>query len=178
MSCSQEVRDRLRFNWYGRERMRVWLVHPEELDDQRLLAQHQEVHMAIGIIRSCETRGYKIGGVCKPWSDPKGLAALDYLHDLCVSEMRNRGFNGHATPLLLNGLAGRVAAAWESGALDFSQNEDNWPPPWVEEKDIKADVMDLQIRWEREGKTVWLKRSIQKYGKMEGGQLSGSITRL
>jgi len=71
--------------------VRIWTVPFEELDDQRVLAQHHEIHMAHSLIVG---RG-------RPWG---GLTAEDHsyinrVHDLAVVEMTIRGFNGHQTPL-------------------------------------------------------------------------------
>jgi hypothetical protein len=77
--------------------MRIWTVPYGELDDQRVLGQHREVHMLIGYVQ----KGYR-------WGDPfhAGLQLtiddLEYLwwvHELTVIEMSERGWTGHLTPV-------------------------------------------------------------------------------
>jgi len=71
--------------------MRIWHVPYGELDGQRVLGQHNEIHALWGLI-------VKYGN---PWG---GLSSDDqeylmHIHTLTVLEMNARGWNGHQTPL-------------------------------------------------------------------------------
>src|SRR5690606_41085277 len=77
--------------------MRIWTVPYVELDNQRLLGQHREVHMLIGFVSQ--------GGI---WADPFGgdnrldvsdLPYLRWVHELTVQEMLLRDMRGHQTPV-------------------------------------------------------------------------------
>jgi Pyrimidine dimer DNA glycosylase len=71
--------------------LRIWWVDLGELDNQRVLAQHQEIHMLRSLIVG---RGNPWGG----FHESDG-AFIKNVHDRSVIEMRNRGWFGHKTPM-------------------------------------------------------------------------------
>jgi hypothetical protein len=75
--------------------MRQWMVNPRILCRQHLLGEHQEVHAFIGALEK---------GRIKP-GQFKGMLTTYHLrtrHNELVSEMVNRGWTGHATPIDLD----------------------------------------------------------------------------
>jgi Pyrimidine dimer DNA glycosylase len=110
--------------------MRIWRVPFSELDDQRVLGQHSELHGIWGII----TRGRRWGQIGQDlgyWSDPTNLAAFWTLHEDIVEEMSRRGFNGHASPLTWNGLP-----------TTFERTHITYNP-----EDVLNDRWHLLLRW-------------------------------
>lgn len=118
------------YNGWKEEHMRVWVgVHPGELDDQRVLAQHSELHMLMGTIRQelyklakimtdeigekAFMEGFISGDLelpvqnithqlCLGWVDVRGIGSLTYLHDLVAGRVFNqRGFT-HNSPLYID----------------------------------------------------------------------------
>ena len=72
--------------------MRMWMVNPEHMCTQHLIAEHYEIHMFIGIMkRSLSLQGYIDGNML----EPESLASR---HDELVSEMQSRGYN-HKSPI-------------------------------------------------------------------------------
>lgn len=173
--------------WTDRNYMRVWIgVHPMELDNQRLLAQHNEVHMMIGTIRNALDTGSNPGELCNGWTDAKGLAALFYFHNLLCGPCFNRlGYN-HKSDLTISTKLIQIRMGGYDEIDDLYVNGHHnglgtplkWPPKWISLKQKIADLMDLQIRWADESKIVELRRSIERYGGYVGGQLSGSRTKV
>jgi len=79
--------------------MRIFLVPFQELDDQRVLGQHREIHMAWSLIVKQGQRWGKITDEIGYWSDVKNRYRLWDVHERTVAEMAARGFNGHQTPI-------------------------------------------------------------------------------
>lgn len=72
--------------------MRVWLVPFEELDRQRLFAQHHEIHPLLQLVKT----GRKWLG----WEKPEHRDAIFDVHDRAVAEALRRGFPfNHVTPM-------------------------------------------------------------------------------
>lgn len=162
--------------------MRIWYgVHPSELDNQRLLAQHNEIHALYGTIRNSRALGKLTSELCLSWGDDRGIAALVYFHDLISGPCFNRFCWNHQSPLNSNYDMENAAAngkAHLDHLLDPTTNSPKmWPPNWITPKQRISDLMDLQIRWANEAKNVELSRSIERYGLHENGLLSGSQTR-
>jgi hypothetical protein len=72
--------------------MRIWHVPFHELDDQRVLGQHREIHMLWNLVVRLD----------RPWG---GLTQADEpyivsVHDSSVEEMVLRGWTGHGTPMI------------------------------------------------------------------------------
>jgi hypothetical protein len=82
--------------------VRVWWVDLGELDGQRVLASHQEIHMLRSLIVG---RGNPWGGF-----HADDLAFIVDVHDRSVEEMRNRGWFGHQTPMVVDGPTVPMAA--------------------------------------------------------------------
>jgi len=101
--------------------MRVWRIPFGELDDQRALAQHHEVHMLYNLLQ--------LGRNWNGLSFPDNLAYVIAVHDSAVEEMQLRGFNGHQTPL--------PEPPGDPGV---------WP--WPTEEDLRTDRWHLVLRWD------------------------------
>src|SRR6185295_17636815 len=71
--------------------MRIWLVPPQELDDRRLVAAHNEWH-------AVETMVRRDGKRWLGWEKPEYLLEFYLVHDELVDEMRVRGFLHHTPP--------------------------------------------------------------------------------
>lgn len=109
--------------------MRIWHVPFGELDDQRVLAQHNEIHALWNLIvrdgRKWDAR----------WSDPARRYLLWDVHRRSVLEMRRRGWTGHQTPLNAKSPLGvhQLAEYCDHDEMLFLQRKDRW---------------DLVCRWE------------------------------
>jgi len=141
--------------------MRIWVVPPEDLDNQRLLGAHNEIHMAIGLINESLRRG-RIHGLLKDWYHPEGFAAIAHYHELCVMEMAERGMHGHQTPLKF---PVELEDKLKEGQVTVLYLDNHWPPMFVTIAAFLKDVKDLTERWTRENKEEWLKRFRKKYGE-------------
>lgn len=123
--------------------MRTWYVSLRVLDQQRLLAQHREIHALLGAYASPKF-GYRNHPVTKLYESAHRGCLLDY-HEATVREMQNRGWTGHKTPVALNVQPlMRAHASWEDHAA--AQLAD-WP-----EHGLDRDAHELAERWEREHK--------------------------
>ncbi len=119
--------------------VRVWLVGPEYLDDQRLLGEHLEIHLIIGAIAK-RHKGKKGGWVSHPETTryENRVKALLKRHKKLVEEMKKRGWNAgkiHKTPLPTKGIP-------KSAFKDFKPTKQM----------ILKDISDLKKRWKKEGK--------------------------
>ena len=115
--------------------MRLWYVPLEDLDDRRVIAQHHEIHMLMGLFS---------------YHKRKNWAGIDYEHHMgciydyhltAVQEMRIRGYNGHATPLAWSDEFG------EPGCGSWLAHVDAMITPMQ----VRQDILDLAVRWEKEG---------------------------
>ncbi|MEM2915979.1 MAG: pyrimidine dimer DNA glycosylase/endonuclease V [Candidatus Woesearchaeota archaeon] len=119
--------------------VRVWLVPPECLDDQRLLGEHLEIHIIIGAIAK-RHQGKKGGWVNHPETIryENRVKALIKRHQKLIEEMKKRGWNAgkiHKTPLPTKGIP-------KSAFKDFKPTKQM----------ILKDISDLKKRWKKEGK--------------------------
>ena len=140
--------------------MRIWLVQLEDLDNQRLLGAHNEIHMAVGLIRDSIKRE-RVHGLLKDWYHSKGFAAIEHYHALCVEEMYRRGWSGHQTPL---NFPFELWAQVLAGRSTVKYVDNHWPPTFVTLEAFLKDAKDLNERWTKEGKTEQIERFRQKYG--------------
>lgn len=72
--------------------MRIWYVDFAELDNQRVVAQHSEVHAIWTLVT-------KRGHGWKEYGKPEHRLALWEVHERSVEEMHTRGYHGHQTPI-------------------------------------------------------------------------------
>jgi hypothetical protein len=179
------------------EFLRIWVgVHPGELDDQRVLALHNEVHGLLGTIRSERWKRLKDSGIPRNqidlvdlgyspaigWTDPKGLAALFFLHGLLVDRVfPQRRFNHSSDLMMPSDMSAEVCEGCEALTPLFLNGQHThllgtkrgWPPPWVDIPQRIADLKDLQYRWAMEGNEKWLEQTYTRYGEWPGGNGSG-----
>lgn len=158
--------------------MRVWLVHPSELDTQRIAAQHQEVHCMLGIIRYNRSKPkFKLSGVCAPWNNARGITALIHLHEILVDLFDDMGWM-HESPYSAQ-MTEKMTELFAEGLSEGPIPYNKWPLDWMDPKEVARDLMDLHIRWAREKKERELTLSQERWqGIFEGGALGGSITSL
>ena len=135
--------------------MRIWLVPFGELDDQRLLGQHQELHAIWGALQ----RG-------NPWGKLQPHLHGGYLHslhDAVVREMLERHFNHH-TPFPDYGMM--------PGVHTVKTTTETYPPKQMlahhlpdylrdgteYQKRLWTDRWHLILRWggEYKGRTPWM----------------------
>jgi len=139
--------------------MRIWVVDPKVLDNQRVLGAHNEIHMAVGLIKDSIKRG-RVHGLLEGWYHNKGFAAIVHYHELIVKEMESRGWTGHQTPLII---PDEIRDDVILGRVVVSYVDDYWPPTFVASELIAKDVNDLKERWEREKYTP-ISLFVEKYG--------------
>lgn len=173
--------------WHEGNHLRIWVgIHPTELDAQRILAQHSEVHMMLSIIRQAREQNKPANEVAEPWNNGRGIAALYYFHTLLITQAFPRFGFAHETELMKmpSSWSVEVTKGYEEIADLFKDCDHTngvgvpakWPPSWISPQEKIADLMDLQLRWAKESKHVELSRSIERYGKYEGGKPSGERT--
>jgi Pyrimidine dimer DNA glycosylase len=104
--------------------MRIWRVPFQELDDQRVLGQHHEIHGIWTLIAMFPERKWgKIDNLHGNWSDPDNAWQLWNIHQMIEIEMQRRGFN-HQSPLEEPPFTrGPVAGIRYEGS---ARNEDRW----------------------------------------------------
>jgi hypothetical protein len=111
--------------------MRIWHVDFGELDDQRVLGQHNEIHALWGLIVNY---GNPWGGMTK--EDSEYLWAV---HEWSVKECAERGWpsgTNHMTPLpVLPRQTSAIATMQRLG------KQETW------EKRLERDRWDLVLRW-------------------------------
>jgi hypothetical protein len=105
--------------------MRIWHVPFEELDNQRVLGQHNEIHALIGLIVKF---GQTWGGLHKDIHQPY----LYDVHERTVTEMRARKWTGHLTPV--------------ESVLPLFQGE--MVLPEITPLRLEQDRWDLVLRWQ------------------------------
>jgi hypothetical protein len=81
--------------------MRIFVAPFEELDDDRVLGQHHEVHALWSLIVDKGRSWGKINDEIGSWSDPKNRFSLWYVHHRIVTEMGIRQWFGHKTPIIM-----------------------------------------------------------------------------
>ena len=104
--------------------MRIWVVDPRILDNNRVLGAHNEIHMAIGLIKESLERG-RVHSLVKRWYTPEGFAAIVKYHSLIVREMEKRGWGGHQTDL---SFPEELSEELEEGKRTVAYVDDFWPP--------------------------------------------------
>ena len=132
--------------------MRLWYVPLEDLDDRRVIAQHHEIHMLMGLFS---------------YHKRKNWAGIDYEHHMgciydyhtrTVGEMVTRGYEGHLSPLPWDDKFGEVGC----GSWDIHVQV------YIEVSQVRQDMLDLAVRWEREGYIPKTERqlAIANYARM------------
>ena len=125
------------------EVMRLWYVPLEVLDDQRLIAQHHEIHMLFGMLKYNHFRTKQWDGII--YDGPHLWCLMDY-HRRTVDEMAYRGYYGHQSPI--PGEIHERAQFKHVECKDWSDHVKRLVKP----RRIYQDVLDLGVRWAREGK--------------------------
>jgi hypothetical protein len=71
----------------------MWMINPQIMCRNHLFGEHLEIHMFLGTLREKKSiQGYLKNNCCEP-------KAFKERHDSLVSEMRNRKWFGHKTPV-------------------------------------------------------------------------------
>lgn len=112
------------------------------LDDQRLLAQHREVHAVLGMVN---TNTFKNHPVTKLYSS-EHLGCLVSFHARTVEEMQYRGWLGHKTSVSLDGIS--------KACLDWEDHAGRYRKQVYPEYGIQRDMHDLIERWTQERKVL------------------------
>jgi hypothetical protein len=126
--------------------IRTWFVPLSILDDNRLVAQHRELHTIFGSVMSPHPQGYRNHPAVKEYLGEHLSCALSY-HAATLVEMTRRGWTGHKTPIS-EALAS--VAATRSGTATCK----DWAAhiQQMDQARLWADVHDLIPRWTKEGK--------------------------
>jgi len=131
--------------------MRTWYVPLVILDDNRVVAQHREIHTVIGSIMS-PTKGYQNHPVTKQYNGPHLPCLIDY-HLLTVQEMERRGWSGHGTAITEAVIAKsenlrseNTCSSWYNHVITQVANEGPYG--------YQTDLHDLITRWWRERKPL------------------------
>jgi hypothetical protein len=132
--------------------MRVWLIRPDLLDNNRVLGAHNEVHMAFGLLRRSAESG-KLHTLVADWYSEVGIAALVHYHDLLVREMEVRGWYGHQTPVRWWELPEPLPSMFKAGRIYLRTAKGGWPPVGLFSdlaERVERDYKDLKERWRKE----------------------------
>jgi len=125
--------------------LRTWYVAASILDNQRLLAQHREIHTIVGSIMSPK-RGYQHHPAVKLYNNEHLLCLRDY-HGYVCDEMKMRGWHGHQTVFPEVFPSGESCDSWATHVKRFATQ----PMP---AHGIERDMHDLIARWSRERKPL------------------------
>lgn len=131
--------------------MRTWYVPLEILDDNRLVAQHRELHTVFGSVQSTR-RGFQNHPVVKLYLGEHLQCAIDY-HAYTLREMRARSWTGHTTPTS-EALASVAATRAGTATCSNWQEHVNRIVPATGPYSVDADMHDLVERWTKEGKKL------------------------
>jgi len=112
--------------------VRVWWVDFSELDDQRVLGQHQEIHMLHSLIVG---RRNPWGGFL--WRDEPFIISV---HNRIVVEMEERGWFGHKTPMETT-----IDHGW-----DIDETIERLNTKERIQTRVKTDRWHLWLRWQGE----------------------------
>lgn len=129
--------------------MRTWYVPLEMLDDNRVVAQHREIHTVLGSVMSVR-KGYQNHPVTKLYIG-EHLRCLVSYHEVSVMEMLRRAWTGHKTEISseITRLASErttleTCASWDDHVVEVVP--DRGP------NSVDADIHDLVERWTNENK--------------------------
>lgn len=142
------------------------------LDDNRMIAQHREVHTVLGSALSTK-HGFQNHPVVKQFLNEHLGCALDY-HERTVKEMAARGWTGHATPL-----TDELYELAKANATSHTNNGNARPcvdwdehvmtqvhmGPEIEMRGWHWDLHDLTERWTREEKPLRSKEAYVLVGQ-------------
>lgn len=125
------------------------------LDDQRVLAQHREIHTVFGSLLS-KKRGYQHHPVVKLYAG-EHLPCLVSYHDATLEEFLRRGWHGHRTPVSAEVLQLSEQRRTSATCTDWAEHvkrevSDQALPP---AQGLHLDMHDLVKRWTREGKLLY-----------------------
>lgn len=129
--------------------MRTWYVPLEILDDNRMIAQHREIHTVLGSITSVK-RGYINHPVTKLYLGEHLDCLVDY-HAETVAEMERRGWHGHKTPVSDKVLE-EASLRYTDDTCGGWTRHVNVMVPLTGPFSIETDMHDLVQRWTNEGK--------------------------
>lgn len=131
------------------------IYHPDAvrvLDDERLQLAHQDTHRVMQMIDGLRDWPGE-GKPPRGWQDPEVIAHLThpehvgYIHDLCVKQMRYRGFPSgidHATPSEEPATDSFVPYLdYLDPGFRYKVSSDAW---------LDRDLVDLLARWTEEGR--------------------------
>jgi len=105
--------------------MRIWRVPFSELDDQRVLGQHYEIHCLWGWIHRDGKKWNDVAPGMGKWSDLENRYRLWDVHRRIAEEMRLRGMN-HESPITPGYV---IWYNWDEPARPYPQeviDEDRW----------------------------------------------------
>lgn len=115
-----------------------------------MIAQHREVHTAMGSVLSKHHTGFRNHPVTKLYLGEHLQCLVDY-HERSVSEMVRRGWTGHATPVDEQILVKAEERRTDATCHDWLHHVEVAVPAFGQFS-IDADVHDLIERWTNENK--------------------------
>lgn len=138
----------------------------EVIDDNRVVAQHREVHTLLGSVVS-PRKGFQNHPVTKLYLTDHLPCLIDY-HGYTVREMERRGWTGHGTPVkpevLYLGLKNTPSCGtWQDHVKKVV--------PSTGQYSLHGDMHDLIERWTNEGKGL-RNRLAQGYVQSHSGGCS------